>query len=701
MRYMGILKQVISLVAMLLLGRGVLHAQMHKEDLPVRDTLPAAVKTAVREKEESLPGTFRTDMKSLQGKVLSPVGENDPVKFAMTRPGVSGGAEGFSAFFARGGNLGNNLFTLDGVRIYGFSHLLGLTTSVPSEAVSSMTFCVGGFGGEQGGLTASHIALSTADDPCENLQASASVSNTFLGASIEAPVVKEKASVRLAGRWSPFSLEYKLLKNGFDKAGQMPSLQLDVWDFLGTVSWQVAPKHEMKLTGFGSRDGYGLGFPGTDYALGWENAMGHLAYRYSGTRTLLKADISLNHFTNQMEHAARVQGDATRLLLQSQIQELTCSVRAEHALGDGNWFLSEGVTYQQKRMSPGSAKQSDAAVQVIDNVPFTENISRPVLSSAFVEMNGNLGAVSLMANVRGNYYRNRAERRNDRYEGFAAEFSARARWHIRETIGLEATFDNRVQFDHTLEGTPLGWSLDLMVPVTNQLPPERAKQVYGGVFASLGGHAITLGGYWKKMDNLVYISDAMALFTAAASGWSDLALVGKGCSYGAEFLYEGRKPEIGMDWTVAYTWSRTDRSFPQICGGSPFPARYDRRHVLNANATWKGLTASLSLQSGHWETVAAGQYIGHLSEEDIVVEYYSHPNNWQMPLYFRMDLGYQFVFRSRLNATHPLEQSLTVGVYNLLNRHNPSMLTYDAGTKTWNLVSLFPIMPSLTWRVSW
>ena len=135
---MEILKRGISLIALLLLSRGALYAQMHKEDLPVRDTLPAAVKTAVREKEESLPGTFRTDMKSLQGKVLSPVGENDPVKFAMTRPGVSGGAEGFSAFFARGGNLGNNLFTLDGVRIYGFSHLLGLTTSVPSEAVSSI-----------------------------------------------------------------------------------------------------------------------------------------------------------------------------------------------------------------------------------------------------------------------------------------------------------------------------------------------------------------------------------------------------------------------------------------------------------------------------------------------------------------------------------------------------------------------------------
>ena len=27
------------------------------------------------------------------------------------------------------------------------------------------------------------------------------------------------------------------------------------------------------------------------------------------------------------------------------------------------------------------------------------------------------------------------------------------------------------------------------------------------------------------------------------------------------------------------------------------------------------------------------------------------------------------------------------------------MLSYDTDTKTWNFVSLFPIMPSLNWRI--
>jgi len=38
-------------------------------------------------------------------------------------------------------------------------------------------------------------------------------------------------------------------------------------------------------------------------------------------------------------------------------------------------------------------------------------------------------------------------------------------------------------------------------------------------------------------------------------------------------------------------------------------------------------------------------------------------------------------------------------VFNVLNRHNPSMLNYDSTTQTWNKVSLFPIMPSLKYTL--
>ena len=59
------------------------------------------------------------------------------------------------------------------------------------------------------------------------------------------------------------------------------------------------------------------------------------------------------------------------------------------------------------------------------------------------------------------------------------------------------------------------------------------------------------------MRNLVYYTDAKALFTAAAYGWSDNAQVGDGTSRGIEFSYDGNLPAVDLSWNLAYTWSKT------------------------------------------------------------------------------------------------------------------------------------------------
>ena len=684
----------------LLLSAATLQAQDLQSEIAVRDTLQAAVKIGERRQQEALPGIFRTDMRSLRGKVLSPIGENDPIKYVMTRPGVAAGAEGFSAFFTRGGNLGNNLFTLDGVRIYGMSHLLGLTTVVPDGAIDAMDFCVGGFDGEHGGLTASHIALHSPDLLQRSPGGEASVSNTFLGASVTVPIVPDKAAAMVAARWSPFGLEYGLLKNGFDHDGRMPSLRLGVWDLYAKAQWQVAQRHELSLSGFGSRDDYVLGFSSADYTLGWNNVMGQLSYRFTLPATTIRADISYNSFTSRMEHAATVRGEESFLQLQSKMGEQRYAIAADHHFFADRLVLSEGLQVQRSRMSPGASKISESSITIVEDAPFTESISHPTLTALFVQLDGRIGPVSLMADVRKDFFNNHAKRTQERYRGSAWEFSALAKWQVFEGLALEATYDDRTQFDHTLEGTPLGWSLDLIVPATDRLLPERARQVYGGIFVSAAGQAFTLGGYYKKMDNLVYYTDAMAIFTSAATGWNDDARVGTGTSYGMELLYEGRLPSAGAEWNIAYTWSKTDRRFPDIDKGIPFPARYDRRHILNASASWKGISLAFTMQSGHWETVAAGQYLGYLPDgTTILMDYFSHPNNWQMPLYLRVDAGYRLDLTTGRDGAHPVSHGLTLGVFNILNRHNPSMLTYDSDTRTWNLVSLFPIMPSIKYTI--
>ncbi|MBQ8070342.1 MAG: hypothetical protein IJ202_05800 [Bacteroidales bacterium] len=44
-------------------------------------------------------------------------------------------------------------------------------------------------------------------------------------------------------------------------------------------------------------------------------------------------------------------------------------------------------------------------------------------------------------------------------------------------------------------------------------------------------------------------------------------------------------------------------------------------------------------------------------------------------------------------------QTLNVGVYNLLNTHNPFMITYDQTDGEWKQISLLPIMPSFSYSI--
>ncbi len=77
----------------------------------------------------------------------------------------------------------------------------------------------------------------------------------------------------------------------------------------------------------------------------------------------------------------------------------------------------------------------------------------------------------------------------------------------------------------------------------------------------------------------------------------------------------------------------------------------------------------------------------------MVVDYHTGVHNWHTPPYIRWDIG--AFFNYGVGTKHP--GTLVVGIYNLLNRHNIYSIMYDPDSRSWKSLSLFPIMPSLSW----
>ncbi|MPL97041.1 hypothetical protein SDC9_43229 [bioreactor metagenome] len=117
-----------------------------------------------------------------------------------------------------------------------------------------------------------------------------------------------------------------------------------------------------------------------------------------------------------------------------------------------------------------------------------------------------------------------------------------------------------------------------------------------------------------------------------------------------------------------------------------------------------GLSTAFVLTSGRYESLKAGTYYGFMpgfdngnpNDDKYIGErdYFTHRNNFLMPMYIRWDVGYF------LNITgEKVNHTLNIGIYNLLNRHNAYSLYWDSGSKKWKQLSILPIMPTLSYSV--
>lgn len=224
------------------------------------------------------------------------------------------------------------------------------------------------------------------------------------------------------------------------------------------------------------------------------------------------------------------------------------------------------------------------------------------------------------------------------------------------------------------------------------------------------------GAYYKKMNNLVRYENPSTVLGGQNSDWYSDVITGKGTSYGIEVRGE-RKGEY-WDGAFSYTLSKSDRTFAEINDGVSFPFRFDRRHIFNTNASITPKTSStrnqffniaFSMTSGNRVTIPVSMYKGveppYWSQRDrglyvsprkmenaLYRQKIGEENGYLLPSYVRLDVGYTFQKKKEKYT-----RSLTLGIYNVLNRKNPYLVFHEDGR--WQQLSIFPLFPSVKWLV--
>jgi hypothetical protein len=255
---------------------------------------------------------------------------------------------------------------------------------------------------------------------------------------------------------------------------------------------------------------------------------------------------------------------------------------------------------------------------------------------------------------------------------------------------------------------------DLWVPATERVAPQRAHQVALGLARDIEKPALTatFEVYYKQMNRVIGYKEGASFLSAGVIGdnskvsWQDNVTSGQGTSYGAEWMLQRKSGKL-TGW-IGYTLSWTILQFDELNNGKPYFARYDRRHDLSIVAMYEirpgfNLSATWVFGTGQAITLPLAEYYVTQHDPDqtdynsygAFVEDFGPKNSFRMAPYHRLDFAAQWSKKLKRS-----ERTFELGVYNAYNRKNPFFYSVDRradGSRYLSQISLFPILPSVSW----
>ncbi|HJW28522.1 MAG TPA: TonB-dependent receptor, partial [Saprospiraceae bacterium] len=274
---------------------------------------------------------------------------------------------------------------------------------------------------------------------------------------------------------------------------------------------------------------------------------------------------------------------------------------------------------------------------------------------------------------------------------------------LNSESAIKAGITATTQYLHLVSNSSSTLPTDVWVPSSDRVKPQRGWQYALGYFRNINQdqYEASVEVYYKSLKDQIDYRESFV--DNSVDQVEDDFVFGKGKAYGMEILI--RKNKGALNGWIGYTLSHTDRTFPDIENGRTYPATYDRTHDLSivANYAWSKkitLGAVFIYATGRTFTPLERLYViaGELQTD------YGPRNSQRLEPYNRLDLSITLTPKRSLRKK--FRSNWVFSVYNVYNRKNTFFLYSDyntdleAGTATIKTykVSIFPILPSVTWN---
>ncbi len=641
-------------------------------------------------------------------------GEVDILKTLQLLPGVGGAGEGNSGFYVRGGGPDQNLILLDEAVVYNTGHLFGFFSVFNSDAIKNVTLVKGGMPAQYGGRLSSVVDVQMKDGNNQNFHAEGGIGLISSRLTIQGPLVKDKASFIISARRTYIDV----LIQPFIRNTEFDGNRYYFYDLNTKLNYKFTDKDRLFLSGYFGRDVFNYQSPDDDFnvEIPWGNATATARWNHLFSNKLF---MNVSAIYNDYNFEVKSAFDDFDFSLYSGVRDYNLRTDFDYYL-NSNHTLKYGLNYIYHQFSPYSAQGSSG-----DTEFSTDTLNKKYAHEAaiYIQDEFNVGPLlKINAGLRADYFLQvgpynfidvdpvtqvpvdtinykSGEPIKD-YWGFEPRISAR--YIINETSSLKAGIAVTNQFIHLVSSSTSTLPTDLWVPSTARVAPQKGIQYSLGYFKNLQNNTFetSIEVYYKDMKNQIEFADSYV--PEISTDIENDFVFGIGRSYGVELFF---KKAFGKftGW-VGYTLSKTERQFPDLTTGDNwFPTKYDRVHdlelvaVYELNKRWS-FSSTFVYATGQSTTIAESFYVveGELRTD------YGPRNGYRMEPYNRLDVSATL----KNKPEKKFESSWNFSVYNVYSRKNPYFIYTDieGELSTGNVnvqakkVSIFPIIPSITWN---
>jgi hypothetical protein len=652
-------------------------------------------------------GTVGLQMDNVK-KLPALMGEVDVLKTIQLLPGVLSAGEGNAGFYVRGGGPDQNLVLLDEAVVYNPGHLLGFFSVFNADAIKNTTLIKGGMPAQYGGRLSSVVDIQMKEGNDREYAMEGGIGLVASRVTFEGPIVEERSSFIVSARRT-YALD---LAQPFLNNTSFAGTNYYFYDLNAKANYRFSDEDRLYFSTYFGRDVLQFRSNARDFNfdMPYGNATATLRWNHLFSDKLF---MNVSAIYNDYDFGfSGGQGDF-RIGLESGVRDWNGKVDFEY-FPNPNHHLRFGANYTYHRLTPSLATATngdevfgnegeiryahESAVYLADEMKIGQGIrlNAGLRVSAFTQLGPYTSKQDSTEYAAGEPVKT--------YIGVEPRLATT--FYLNAVSSLKAGVTVANQYLHLVSNSTSTLPTDIWMPSSEIIKPQIGVQYALGYFRNFqdNRYEASVEVYYRDLYNQIDFRENYV--DNVANDLEEEFVFGQGRAYGLEFFLQKKKGRF-TGW-IGYTLSRTERIFPEINNGNPFPAIYDRRHDLSVvanytlNKKWEFGGAFIFGTGNAFTPVQRLYFI-----DQFPVQEYGPRNSARLQDYHRVD--FSATYTPKPDSKARFRSSWNFSVYNAYSRQNPFFIYYDfesdpnAGTAAARAyqVSLFPVIPSVTWNFSW